>query len=161
MPCLCIVKAFASDTNVSFDTVMLCFSSDAGKKHPSCVTHSDTCGLNYERRGRKKKKILWRHSSVPLNVMFKPKSLSACVWFVCVCVSVTDKEITASSLAERSALASRTDCRYEAVSAGPSPLSLAGSGSPGGRLRPSGPAPSQRETLLHCRCGDRLELLRE
>lgn len=111
--------------------------------------------------GGRKKKILWRHSSVPLNVMFKPKSLSACVWFVCVCVSVTDKEITASSLAERSALASRTDCRYEAVSAGPSPLSLAGSGSPGGRLRPSGPAPSQRETLLHCRCGDRLELLRE
>lgn len=54
------------------------------RSSPSCVTHRSTCGFNYERRRRGKKKSVCRHSSMPLDIMFKP-CLPVCVP-VCVCV---------------------------------------------------------------------------
>ncbi len=118
-------------------------------------SQQNTWGFNHKRE----KKKLSRHSSLPWDILLKHTLVS-------VCVSVTDKgqseplsQITASSLAERTALTHRTDPRYEAPCLGWSLESPACPGSSDCPPCESWPASTQRETLLHRRCGDWLELL--
>lgn len=136
--------------NVIFNTV---FSEMMGIHTPSGMTHSKTHEVSITRETGGKK--MPRHSSLPWDMMFK--------W---ACVSVTDKalsgplwQITASSLAEQTALTWRTDPRHEALCPG---WSLASPACPGSSDCPSCQswgAATKGETLSYRCCRDRLGLL--
>lgn len=135
------------------------------RSSPSCVSHSSAPVVSITREERRReregrKENMWcRHSSMPLDIMFKAqKPVCLCVVCVCVracvcvCAPVCEWQIKRKQtrLSDHGSFTWQNTAhspaplisRYEAASSARRSLSLACSASPGSGLRPSRPAAS-------------------